>query len=42
MTFEVGHKSGMTGKSHTEETRQKMAESKGKENYLARQLGLRF
>lgn len=42
MTFEVGHKSGMTGKSHSEETRQKMAKSRGKENYLARQSGQRF
>jgi hypothetical protein len=42
MTFEVGHKSGMTGKVHSEETRQKMAQSRGKENYLARQAGQRF
>jgi 5-methylcytosine-specific restriction endonuclease McrA len=42
MTFVVGHKSGMTGKSHSEETRHKMAESRGKENYLARQAGQRF
>jgi hypothetical protein len=42
MTFKVGHKSGMTGKSHSEETRLKMAKSRGKENYLARQADQRF
>jgi len=42
MTFAAGHKSGMTGKSHSEETRKKMAQVHGKENYVARQNNSRF
>ena len=42
MTFQVGHRSGMTGKTHTQETRQKMAEVKGQALYKAKQAGERF
>lgn len=42
MTFVAGHRSGMTGKTHSESTRLKMAESKGRALYRAKQAGEKF
>lgn len=42
MTFHVGHRSGMTGKTHSVETRKKMAEGKGQELFKAKKAGERF